>query len=68
MFGAASAVLKSADEAVSMADSGLAIFGIFPKLEGIEYDTFIAAAEANRKDLDFAHTTDAGKGRRLIQA
>jgi len=62
-FGPASAELESAEDVTkTVSSAGVAVFGIFPSgASGAEYDAFIALAEANRKDLDFMHTTDASK-------
>ncbi|CAA7013418.1 unnamed protein product [Microthlaspi erraticum] len=58
--GPASAEIKSAaDAAEVVGDKDVVAVGVFPKLSGVEYDSFMALAEKLRADYDFAHTVDA---------
>ncbi|CAL9215824.1 unnamed protein product [Arabidopsis halleri] len=58
--GPASAEIKSADDATEVVgDKKVVVVGIFPKLSGSEFDSFMAIAEKLRSELDFAHTSDA---------
>ncbi|KAJ0241449.1 Protein disulfide isomerase-like 1-2 [Hirschfeldia incana] len=54
--GPASAEIKSADVA---GEKNVVAVGVFPKLSGEEFDSFMALAEKLRADYDFAHTLDA---------
>ncbi|XP_010521263.1 PREDICTED: protein disulfide isomerase-like 1-1 [Tarenaya hassleriana] len=58
--GPASAEIKSAEDAAEVVgDKKVVVVGVFPKLSGEEYDSFMALAEKMRADYDFAHTSDA---------
>ncbi|CAF2084821.1 BnaA06g15500D [Brassica napus] len=58
--GPASFEIKSADAAAEVVgDKNVVAVGVFPKLSGAEFDSFMATAEKLRSDYDFAHTTDA---------
>ncbi|KFK42144.1 hypothetical protein AALP_AA2G217000 [Arabis alpina] len=58
--GPASVEIKSADVAAEViGEKSVVAVGVFPKLSGVEYDSFIALAEKLRADYDFAHTLDA---------
>ncbi|CAN8234163.1 unnamed protein product [Cochlearia groenlandica] len=58
--GPASVEIKSADAASEVVgDQSVVIVGVFPKLSGEEFDSFIALADKLRADYDFAHTLDA---------
>uniref|UniRef100_A0A1J3DFM3 Protein disulfide-isomerase n=1 Tax=Noccaea caerulescens TaxID=107243 RepID=A0A1J3DFM3_NOCCA len=58
--GPASFEIKSADEAAEVVgDKKVVAVGVFPKLSGSEFDSFLALAEKLRSDYDFAHTSDA---------
>ncbi|KAH0864302.1 hypothetical protein HID58_081513, partial [Brassica napus] len=56
--GPASFEIKSAEDA-SEFDKKVIVVGVFPKLSGSEFDSFLATAEKLRSDYDFAHTSDA---------
>ncbi|KAF8088456.1 hypothetical protein N665_0541s0021 [Sinapis alba] len=56
--GPASFEIKSADDAAEF-DKKVIVVGVFPKLSGSEFDSFLATAEKLRSDYDFAHTSDA---------
>ncbi|KAJ4879620.1 Protein disulfide isomerase-like 1-1 [Raphanus sativus] len=56
--GPASFEIKSADDA-SEVDKKVIVVGVFPKLSGSEFESFLATAEKLRSDYDFAHTSDA---------
>ncbi|KAG2318666.1 hypothetical protein Bca4012_055138 [Brassica carinata] len=56
--GPASFEVKSADDAAEF-DKKVIVVGVFPKLSGSEFDSFLATAEKLRSDYDFAHTSDA---------
>ncbi|KAG2269011.1 hypothetical protein Bca52824_063566 [Brassica carinata] len=52
--------IKSADAAAEVVgDKNVVAVGVFPKLSGAEFDSFMATAEKLRSDYDFAHTSDA---------
>ncbi|CAH8351942.1 unnamed protein product [Eruca vesicaria subsp. sativa] len=55
--GPASFEIKSGDDASEVV--GDKKVGVFPKLAGSEFDSFLAVAEKLRSDYDFAHTSDA---------
>ncbi|CAH8354751.1 unnamed protein product [Eruca vesicaria subsp. sativa] len=58
--GPASAEIKSADGAAEViGEKDVVAVGVFPKLSGEEFDSFIALAEKLRADYNFAHTVDA---------
>lgn len=58
--GPASAEIKSADAAGEViGEKNVVAVGVFPKLSGEEFDSFVALAEKLRADYDFAHTLDA---------
>ncbi|CAH8354576.1 unnamed protein product [Eruca vesicaria subsp. sativa] len=58
--GPASFEIKSADAAAEVVgDKNVVAVGVFPKLSGSEFDSFMATAEKLRSDYDFAHTSDA---------
>ncbi|CAN8312856.1 unnamed protein product [Cochlearia groenlandica] len=58
--GPASFEIKSADDASEVVgDKKVVVVGVFPKLSGSEFDSFLATAEKLRSDYDFAHTSDA---------
>uniref|UniRef100_A0A1J3F523 Protein disulfide-isomerase n=1 Tax=Noccaea caerulescens TaxID=107243 RepID=A0A1J3F523_NOCCA len=58
--GPASAEIKSAAAAAEIVgDKNVVAVGVFPKLSGEEFDSFMALAEKLRADYDFAHTVDA---------
>ncbi|KAF8092632.1 hypothetical protein N665_0407s0012 [Sinapis alba] len=58
--GPASAEIKSeADAAEVVGEKNVVAVGVFPKLSGEEFDSFIALAEKLRGEYDFAHTLDA---------
>ncbi|CAN7065370.1 unnamed protein product [Brassica oleracea var. botrytis] len=58
--GPASAEIKSADGAAEViGEKSVVAVGVFPKLSGEEFDSFMAVAEKLRADYDFAHTLDA---------
>ncbi|KAL1214582.1 Protein disulfide isomerase-like 1-2 [Cardamine amara subsp. amara] len=58
--GPASVEIKSADVAAEVVgDKNVVAVGVFPKLSGEEFDSFMAFAEKLRADYDFAHTLDA---------
>ncbi|XP_010471945.1 PREDICTED: protein disulfide isomerase-like 1-2 [Camelina sativa] len=58
--GPASVEIKSADVAAEVVgDKNVVAVGVFPKLSGDEFDSFMALAEKLRADYDFAHTLDA---------
>ncbi|KAF3523460.1 hypothetical protein F2Q69_00051794, partial [Brassica cretica] len=57
--GPASAEIKSADGAAEViGEKSVVAVGVFPKLSGEEFDSFMAVAEKLRADYDFAHTLD----------
>ncbi|KAL1196190.1 Protein disulfide isomerase-like 1-1 [Cardamine amara subsp. amara] len=57
--GPASFEIKSAEDAAGViGDKKVVVVGIFPKLSGAEFDSFLATAEKLRSDFDFAHTSD----------
>ncbi|CAH8357220.1 unnamed protein product [Eruca vesicaria subsp. sativa] len=56
--GPASFEIKSAEDA-SEVDKKVIVVGVFPKLSGSEFESFLATAEKLRSDYDFAHTSDA---------
>ncbi|KAJ4916352.1 Protein disulfide isomerase-like 1-1 [Raphanus sativus] len=58
--GPASFEIKSADDAAEVVgDKNVVAVGVFPKLSGSEFNSFMATAEKLRSDYDFAHTLDA---------
>ncbi|KAF8044801.1 hypothetical protein N665_6720s0001 [Sinapis alba] len=58
--GPASFEIKSADAASDVVgDKNVVAVGVFPKLSGSEFNSFMATAEKLRSDYDFAHTLDA---------
>ncbi|ESQ27367.1 hypothetical protein EUTSA_v10018420mg [Eutrema salsugineum] len=58
--GPASVEIKSAAAASEVVgDKNVVAVGVFPKLSGEEFDSFMALAEKLRADYDFAHTLDA---------
>ncbi|GLJ44401.1 hypothetical protein SUGI_0931050 [Cryptomeria japonica] len=58
--GPASVEIKSSEEAGSLIDDKkVFIVGVFPKLEGEEFNNYIAVTEELRSDYDFGHTTDS---------
>ncbi|CAA7017260.1 unnamed protein product [Microthlaspi erraticum] len=58
--GPASAEIKSAAIGTEVVgDKNVVVVGVFPKLSGEEFDSFMALAEKLRADYDFAHTLDA---------
>ncbi|XP_013599001.1 PREDICTED: protein disulfide isomerase-like 1-1 [Brassica oleracea var. oleracea] len=58
--GPASFEIKSPDDATEVVgDKKVVVVGVFPKLAGPEFDSFLATAEKLRSDYDFAHTSDA---------
>ncbi|VVA92097.1 unnamed protein product [Arabis nemorensis] len=58
--GPASFEIKSADAATEVVgEKKVVVVGVFPKLSGSEFDSFLAIAEKLRSDYDFAHTSDA---------
>ncbi|CAA0339760.1 unnamed protein product [Arabidopsis thaliana] len=58
--GPASVEIKSADSATEVVgEKNVVAVGVFPKLSGDEFDSFMALAEKLRADYDFAHTLDA---------
>ncbi|KAL2634784.1 hypothetical protein R1flu_006263 [Riccia fluitans] len=62
LSGPPSVELKSAEEAEKFfADNekNLVLIGVFDKLEGDEYESFVKVADALRSDFEFAHSTSA---------
>ncbi|KAG5379069.1 hypothetical protein IGI04_026911 [Brassica rapa subsp. trilocularis] len=58
--GPASFEIKSGEDASEVVgDKKVVVVGVFPKLAGSEFDSFLATAEKLRSDYDFAHTSDA---------
>ncbi|GAV71959.1 Thioredoxin domain-containing protein/Thioredoxin_6 domain-containing protein [Cephalotus follicularis] len=58
--GPASVEIKSVDDATSLiGDNKIVVVGIFPKLSGEEFETFLALAEKLRSEYEFGHTLDA---------
>ncbi|CAF2140534.1 protein disulfide isomerase-like 1-2 [Brassica rapa] len=56
---ASSEIKTAADAAEVVGEKNVVAVGVFPKLSGEEFDSFIALAEKLRGDYDFAHTLDA---------
>ncbi|XP_022993484.1 protein disulfide-isomerase-like [Cucurbita maxima] len=56
--GPASAEIKSGEDASNLIKN-VFIVGIFPKLSGEEFDSYMALAEKLRSDYSFGHTLDA---------
>ncbi|CAH8305222.1 unnamed protein product [Eruca vesicaria subsp. sativa] len=58
--GPASVEIKTAAGASEVVgEKNVVAVGVFPKLSGEEFDSFMAFAEKMRGDYDFAHTVDA---------